>query len=177
MERGRADGASWALPHQENQPEAPAYLDPAGFCAETSPSPWGLNEQHPCYWPGFRGPTGWGLPCESAPCRVASKWWLNTGLPTFLCRPSPTLARQVLCPPAVPPPPFCQARGWALLTVAGEHLQPVLSVWQCVRACLCQAMKVTVVTFKPPRRSALNSLQDLRVEPLRGPATHRGHLS
>lgn len=53
-ERGRAEGASRALPHQENQPEAPAYLDPAAlFCAETSPSPQGLNEQHPCYWPGF----------------------------------------------------------------------------------------------------------------------------
>lgn len=113
------------------------------------------------------------------PAAWPPKWWLNTGLPTFLCRPSPTLARKVLCPPAVPLPPFCQARGWALLTVAGEHLQPVLSVWQrvCVCACPCQAMKVTVVTFKPPRRSALNSLQDLRVEPLRGPATHRGHLS
>ena len=76
----------------------PAYLDPAAlFCAETSPSPRGLNEQHPCYWPGFRGPTGWGLPCESAPCRVASKWW-----PTFQLdppHPCPTSPLPTRCPP------------------------------------------------------------------------------
>ena len=79
--------------NQENQQEAPAYLDPAALSwAKTFPNPRGLNEQHPCYWPGFRDPTRWGLPCESAPRCVASKWWLNKGSPTSLCRPSPTLA-------------------------------------------------------------------------------------
>lgn len=93
VERGRAEGASWELLHQENQQEAPAYLDPAALSwAKTFPNPRGLNEQHPCYWPGFRDPTRWGLPCESAPRCVASKWWLNKGSPTSLCRPSPTLA-------------------------------------------------------------------------------------
>ena len=124
MERGRAEGASWELPHQENQSEAPAYLDPAALSfAETSPNPRGLNEQHPCYWPGFRDPTRWGLPCESAPRGVASKWWLNTGSPHL---PLPT--RCVPCPHSARPGDG-PCSGW---------LESICSLSECVtvRACM-----------------------------------------
>lgn len=153
MERGRAEGASWALPYRENQTGAPTYLDPAAFSrSETSPAPRACSDGIPVTGLAYTmGPPPVNL--LPSPAAWTSKWWLDTARPpppVDTPRPCPTGPLSTRCPPA----PILPGQGRALCRVAGEPreqgLESICSLSKCVAVYTCVCVSGCGGDRQPP---------------------------